>query len=60
MQVLSRFLKGLVLILTGSAVWLSWYLEEKVIMLPDNIFLPGSYDRYPDGKAGYCNNPYNL
>ena len=57
LQVLSRFLKGLVLILTGSVGWLSWYLERKIIMLPDNIFVPGSDDQYPDDKVRCCSNP---
>ena len=57
MQVLSRFLKGLVLILTGSAGWLAWYLERKIIMLPDNICLPESDDQSPDDRADCCSNP---
>ena len=59
MQVLSRFLKGLALISTGSVVCLSWYLERKIIMLPGYKVLPGSDDQYPGGKADYYSNPCN-
>ena len=51
------FAIGLVLILTGSVVWLSWYLERKIIMLPYNICLPGSDDQSPDDKARCYSNP---
>jgi hypothetical protein len=57
---MSRFLKGLDLILTGSAVWLSWYLERKIIMLLENICMSGADDQYLDDKAGCYNYPYNL
>ena len=59
-QVLSRLLKELVLVLTGSAGWLSWYLERKIIMLPDNICLPVSDDLSPDDKAHCCSNQSTL
>ena len=59
MQVLSRFLKELVLILTGSVVWLSLYLERKIIMLPGYKVLPGSDDQYPGDKVDCCSNPCN-
>jgi len=46
--------------LTGSAGWLSWYLQRKIIMLPGNIYLPGFDDQYPDGKVCNRGNPCNL
>jgi hypothetical protein len=46
--------------LTGSAGWLSWYLERKIIMLLDNICLPVPDDQYPDDKADCCSNQSTL